>query len=404
MVDFLCGDAREVLALLPDGCCSICITSPPYLGLRSYNLEPVRWADGEVCCLGLEESVDSYVRHLVEVFAEVHRVLHDEGVLFIVIGDSYARNPKKGQHRPGDPGKQAYVYDQGGGRASTAFDPAGSNLKEGDLCFVPHRVAWALQSWGWVCRDEIVWLKSNCLPASVKNRTTRQHEFVFLLTKQSSGYFYDEEPIREEAARTQATPVRYGSRKGASKEMVGAASERTTSGREYVGGGTRRPRSVWSIATEPTSENHFACFPTKLVERLLLCGSSEVGACPNCGVQWRRVVQRGEPDLEHQRACGGDDEGEYAGANLKDYESAGAQAASDVKRRILAGLCARETVAWSRPCKCPHQPPVPSVALDCFSGSGTVGLVAKRLGRQAILIDAKDEYIRMSRRRCGEDD
>ena len=361
------------------------------------------WADGEVCCLGLEEFVDSYVRHIVEVFAEVYRVLHDEGTLFIVIGDSYARNPAKGQHRPGDPGKQAYVYERGGGRASTAFDPAGSNLKEGDLCFVPHRVAMALQAWGWWVRDEIPWIKPNCLTSSVKNRTTRQHEFVFMLTKRGSGYFYDEEPIREEAARVQATPVRYGSRKGASKDLVGAASERTTSGREYAGGGTRRPRSAWVIATQAFKGEHHATFPEELVEKILLCGSSEVGACPACGAQWRRVVQRGEPDLDHQRACGGGEEGEYEGENQKDYAEAGAQAASDVKRRILAGLCARETVAWSRTCKCPHQPPVPSVCLDPFSGSGTVGVVAKRLGRQAILIDAKDEYVTMSRRRCGED-
>lgn len=371
MVDFLCGDAREILALLPAGCVHVAVTSPPYMNLRDYGLEPVTWADGEVCCLGLEESVGSYIRHIVEVFAEVHRVLHDEGLLFIVIGDSYARNPKKGQHRPGDPGKQAYVYDQGGGRASTAFDPVGSGLKEKDLCLVPHRVALALQQWGWFVRNFIIWERPNCLPESVKDRFTESHEYVLMLTK-SPRYFFDAEPIREATAG--------------------------------VAGGTRHPRTVWSITTQPLKDvQHFSAFAEALVERLLLCGSSEVGACPLCSAQWRRVVARGEPDLEHQRACGGDDGGEYEGENQKDYAEAGAQAASDVKRRILAGLCARETVAWSRTCKCPHQPPVPSVALDCFAGSGTVGLVAKRLGRQAILIDQSEAYIVMSRKRCGEE-
>lgn len=264
---------------------------------------------------------------------------------------------------------------------------------------VPHRVAMALQEWGWWVRDEIVWQKSNVLPASVKDRTTRQHEFVFMLTKRGVGYFYDEEAIREPAARDQVTPVRYGSKKGP-PSGTGAASERTTSGREYVGGGTRRPRSVWSIATQAFKGSHFACFPEELVRRCLLAGSSERGACPTCGAQWRRLVQKGEPDLEHQRRCGGDAAGEYDGENQKDYAAAGAQAASDVKRRILEGLRERRTVGWQKTCRCPYQRPVPAVVLDLFAGSGTVGVVAVKLGRRAVLIDAKQDYVDLARKRC----
>ena len=375
---------------------------------------------GQVCAcgawlgsLGLEPDLGSYIAHLCEILEEVKRVLHPEGLLFLNLGDGFAgswgnqgRKEGRGTQRSingpmiqnlavGYPEKNSCT-----GSLSAVDRDLG--LKPNDLCFMPHRVAMALQERGWWVRDEIVWAKNNCLPSSVKNRTTRQHEFIFMLTKQGSDYFYDEEPIREQAARTQTTPVRYGSKKGVSSNSVGAASERTTSGREYVGGGTRRPRSVWEIATQPLKEQHFASFAEKLVERVLLCGSSAKGACPSCGAQWRRVVEKGAPDEEHRRACGADTSGSYAGANQKDYASAKAQAASDVKRRILEGLCERRTVAWRQGCRCPYQRPVPSVVLDCFAGSCTTGLVAKRLGRRSIMIDQSAEYISLGKKRCGE--
>jgi DNA modification methylase len=144
-------------------------------------------------------------------------------------------------------------------------------------------------------------------------------------------------------------------------------------------------------------------FPPKLVEPCVKAGTSEAGACPHCGAPWARLTAKGEPDIEHQRASGGDAAGEYHGLSTKNHAAAGVQDASAVKARILAGMVKRATIGWLPTCACPAHEPAPCVVLDPFGGSGTTALVADRLGRSAVLIELNPEYVVMARARITGD-
>lgn len=215
------GDARTELAKLDSGIFQCCITSPPYWGLRDYGI------DGQI---GAEAKLDDYIRDLVSVFAEVRRSLSDDGTLWLNIGDSYTSGGRT--WRDADKKNPARGMDY---RAPT---PEG--LKPKDLIGVPWKVAFALQADGWYLRSDIIWHKNNGLPESVKDRPSRVHEYVFLLSK-SERYSYEHEAVKEDA----------------------------------VNGRKRNCRSVWTINTEPFYGAHFATFPRELVTRCLLAGSKE---------------------------------------------------------------------------------------------------------------------------------
>ncbi|MFZ5500949.1 MAG: DNA-methyltransferase, partial [Candidatus Micrarchaeota archaeon] len=213
------GDAYRVLCGLPSQFCQTAITSPPYWGLRDYD------SDGQI---GSEDDVDDYINALVLVFRELRRVLKEDGTFWLNIGDSYTSGGRK--WRAPDSKNPA--------RAMSYRPPTPEGLKSKDLVGVPWRLALALQADGWYLRSEIIWYKPNSQPESVKDRPTRAHENLFLLTK-SEKYFYDYETIKERG----------------------------------VNGKLRNKRSVWEVPTEPLSEAHFATFPTKLVEPCVLAGS-----------------------------------------------------------------------------------------------------------------------------------
>ncbi len=215
------GDARTELAKLGSGIFQCCITSPPYWGLRDYGI------DGQI---GAEAKLDDYIRDLVSVFAEVRRSLSDDGTLWLNIGDSYTSGGRT--WRDADKKNPARGMDY---RA-----PTPDGLKPKDLIGVPWKVAFALQADGWYLRSDIIWHKNNGLPESVKDRPSRVHEYVFLLSK-SERYSYEHEAVKEAA----------------------------------VNGRKRNCRSVWTINTEPFYGAHFATFPRELVTRCLLAGSKE---------------------------------------------------------------------------------------------------------------------------------
>lgn len=214
-----CGDAYEVLSQLPSELCQTAVTSPPYWGLRDYDFP------GQI---GSEEDVGEYVRRLVAVFGELRRVLKNDGTFWLNIGDSYTSGGRT--WRAPDKKNPA--------RAMSYRPPTPPGLKPKDLVGVPWRLAMALQADGWYVRSEIIWHKANPHPESVKDRPTRAHEIIFLLSK-SEGYFYDHEAIKERG----------------------------------VNGKLRNKRSVWTVKTEPLKEAHFATFPTKLIEPCILAGS-----------------------------------------------------------------------------------------------------------------------------------
>lgn len=250
----LIGNCLETMRGLPDRSVHTCVTSPPYFGLRDYQ------AEGQI---GLEDSPDAYVARLVDVFREVHRVLRDDGTLWLNLGDSYARNPAKGQHKPGDRGKQAYIYDKGNGRASVT---AATGLPDKNLIGIPWRVAFALQADGWYLRQDIIWSKPNPMPESVTDRCGKAHEYIFLFSK-SPRYFFDNEAIKE-TIQSDRAPSR--------KAKVGGAGRKEIriGGKPYDGTGeTRNRRSVWTVTTKPFKGAHFATFPPDLIEPCILAGA-----------------------------------------------------------------------------------------------------------------------------------
>ncbi len=302
-----CGDALALLRREPAGSVDCCVTSPPYWGLRDYGCE------GQ---LGLEPTPDLYVAHLVDVFAEVRRVLRDDGVLWLNLGDSYAggghgsrdseRWPKQSRndHTPVHAKKQA-------------------RLKPKDLVGIPWRVAFALQADGWYLRSDIVWAKTAPMPEGVRDRPTRAHEFVFLLSK-SARYRYDADAIREPIGDSMARAIANGPRADRQYQhdehnrFGKRSANRTFSDPDSLAhiASSRNARDVWTLNPDPYPGAHFAVMPEELARRCILAG------CPAGGT-----------------------------------------------------------------------------VLDPFAGSGTVGAVAARHGRNAVLFDLNPDYCAMARRR-----
>ena len=254
------GHCLEVLRTLPTESVQTCITSPPYFGLRDYG------CDGQI---GLESTPDSFVASLVDVFAEVHRVLKSDGTLWLNLGDSYngAASNRTGQNG----------YKDGRTNRDKRFSTGGiEGLKSKDLIGIPWRVAFALQSYGWYLRQDIIWHKPNPMPESVTDRCTKAHEYIFLLSK-SDRYFYDNEAIKEPVSDTSLKRAEYGwncdrpSTKNASMGGTGIHTEKM--GTRFVNPSGRNKRSVWTVNTKPYKGAHFAVYPTELIRPCVLAGS-----------------------------------------------------------------------------------------------------------------------------------
>ncbi len=358
-ITILNGDALQELIKLPDQSVHCCVTSPPYWGLRDYGT--ASWEGGSMECdhgvnrwegpkqtqgaqsghasktdqlnrqececgarrvdkqIGLEESPQEYIPKLVEVFQEVQRVLRDDGTLWLNIGDGYCSTAPG---TLGDPIRRSGIFEgiteecSESRRQTRKETPPG--LKPKDLVGVPWRLAFALQASGWYLRSDIIWAKPNPMPESVTDRPTKSHEYIFLLSK-SPRYHYDAEAIKEKSVTNEKR--RPYTSEGA-WAIDGRPPEKRRSGEEREEGdgvGTiRNKRTVWTVATAPYKESHFATFP---------------------------------PDL--------------------------------IKPCILAGC------------------PVGGTVLDPFGGSGTTGMVALELGRNAILIELNPEYAAIAKGRCN---
>lgn len=249
----LVGDCIEQMRSLPDASVNCCVTSPPYFGLRDYQV------DGQI---GLEDTPDAFVARLVEVFREVKRVLRDDGTLWLNLGDSYAAN-RSYQVEQTKGGAKHGPAQAAGGRNQRAAD---YGLKAKDLMGIPWRVAFALQQAGWHLRQDIIWHKPNPMPESVRDRCTKAHEYVFLLSK-SPKYYFDHVAMKEPGVIPAGTKGAKGSATRAAEKGVNARPP------EYkVYDGTRNRRSVWTVTTKPFKGAHFATFPPDLIEPCVLAG------------------------------------------------------------------------------------------------------------------------------------
>ena len=308
----LCGDVMNMLASMKEHSIQCVVTSPPYWGLRDYKV------DGQI---GLEPTPEAYVEKMVAVFREVRRVLRKDGTLWLNLGDSYAQ---EGGRTPGQPrhwDDREKNFDSDAVHARSMASEIG--LKPKDLVGIPWRVAFALQADGWWLRSDIIWSKPNPMPESVTDRPTKAHEYLFLLTK-SAKYYYDAEAIKEdgnlasikrlsqptftqqtggpkdplnsnrscrkalENLKRSATPRNDGARwnENDGRGFIPKDKQRGH-GRRHDGfndrwdGMTKKEqcdrrvnkRTVWTIATQPYPEAHFATFPPKLIEPCILAGS-----------------------------------------------------------------------------------------------------------------------------------
>ena len=325
------GDVFERLAEIPSGSVRTCVTSPPYWGLRDYGT--AEWEGGNPDCqhtisyadadnlklvgekgnglervtrgkrdeclrcgatrrdsqLGLEETPEQYVENMVRVFREVRRVLADDGTLWLNLGDSYWAG--KGQSGAGGAEKQALRNERGesinsrhqsmGGKGVTRpLDGKHEIIKPKDLVGIPWRVALALQADGWYLRQDIIWSKPNPMPESVKDRCTKSHEYVFLLTK-SARYFFDSDSIKEPVTQSTVARTKRGL-SGEHKNINGAPGQTPhtiAQPRPYdpdrQAPETRNKRSVWTVNTKPFRGAHFAVMPEALVEPCVMAGSAE---------------------------------------------------------------------------------------------------------------------------------
>ena len=255
------GDCRQILQTLPEKSVNCCVTSPPYFGLRDYGMAEQ---------IGLEPTPEQFVAELVAVFREVLRVLRDDGTLWLNLGDSYnAYNANRGASTSISDGSAGRDHPQHSRGLTT------TTLKNKDLIGIPWRVAFALQADGWYLRQDIIWHKPNPMPESVRDRCTKAHEYIFLLSK-SARYFYDADAIKEPIA--ESTKEWGGGKKGwgaAKKDHHIRSQAAIRNGQGRCGesdDGMRNRRSVWTVTSYPYKGAHFATFPPALVEPCILAG------------------------------------------------------------------------------------------------------------------------------------
>jgi len=382
--------------------------------------------------LGLEPRPELYVEHLVEIFREVWRVLRADGQLWLNLGDSYAANRS---YQVTD----TKHIDVGNNMSSSI--PAG--LKPKDLVGIPWRVAFALQADGWYLRSDIIWAKPNPMPESVQDRPTKAHEYMFLLTKSGTAkfwthsrkrgtrsspdadyvwrhkqtglvvdyqpvperllkkfwtkvnlwkghdYFYDVDAVKEAGSANShgGKPIEGGQKQMQLKQQVGGVMGIP------AGAVGRNKRSVWTIATQPYKEAHFAVFPQALVEPCIMAGTSEKGVCKGCGAPYARITGRNTAP----RQVDDSKLDRYGTGKAGVHRKVGGQYQKWLDDNPM------QTVGWQPTCQCDSGPPIPATILDIFSGAGTTALVSRKLGRRAVYIDASLPYCGLALDRLMKD-
>ena len=366
---FYAGDVREVLRELPANSVHCVVTSPPYWGLRDYG------TPGQ---LGLEATPEEFVATMVDVFREVRRVLRDDGTLWLNIGDSYGGSGK-GPEGNLNNGAEFRHLD------GTTKPFRSGEVKAKDLVGIPWMVAFALRADGWYLRSDIIWSKPTAMPESVRDRPTKAHEYLFLLSKRER-YYYDAAAIAEPLA---SDPDTWGRHSGGKDSGAQAVVPRPMfgpdrggrDGTEWGNRETRNKRTVWTVHAAAYPEAHFATYPPDLIKPCILAGTSEHGVCSECGAPWARVTERTPMVIDRSERT----------HELGRTRSSGTMVEPPISL----------TTGWAPTCK--HEAPVvPATVLDPFLGSGTTAMVAKALGRHAIGIDLNPTYLAMAAKRCAQ--
>ena len=395
------ADARSLP--LEDGSVHCVVTSPPYYGLRVY-------AGNDARGIGLEQTPEEYIANLVEVFREVWRVLRDDGVVWVNLGDSRLDNP--------------------------------------GILAIPSRVALALQADGWILRQDVIWAKKSAMPESLAGwhweqcrlkgekgriarhgiergsghvdesdvvnrddgaqwspcpgcdkcrdndglvlrkgswRCTTSHEHIFMLVK-AMGYYADGEAVKE--GLTSGTHSRGPQPHVMNKTAEPGSGIKSNLSRDAATWGpvsARNRRSIWNdIAPKPFPGQHFATFPPDLPRICIQASTSERGCCPACGRQWARVVKL-VPTGKMQKMADGWDTGDGAHGTI--HRNGREQGEAGIP------IMASETIDWRPTCRCPKADPVPALVLDPFAGTATTCEAAQKLGRRAVGVDLSKAYL-----------
>lgn len=422
----LLGNVLDRIKDIPDTSVHCIVTSPPYWGLRNYRVEPSIWGGSATCehdwatstyyteksaavtsteamseagadnaervkqarwrtddhchkCgawrgqLGLEPTPDMFVAHLVQVFAECHRILRADGTMWVNMGDSFNNRStaRNSSHQTGLGFTSADLdtswRDQtAAGR--TRMSVVSGDLKEKDLVGVPWMLAFALRAAGWYLRSDVIWAKGvsfaqsyhgAVLPEPVHDRPAKAHEHLFLLTK-SPRYYYDAHTVRE-----------------ASVNVVGTG---------------RHLRDVWCVKIQPFKDAHYAVMPEALARPCIQAGTSAHGVCRTCGAPWKRLTTKGyvAPEGVHagwwQQSRRTNDMPKVrarSGGGLGTARRRESHGLKPVEGTFQEGVT-YSTVGWEMTCTCAETPPAPSTVFDPFFGAGTTGLVANKLGQKFI--------------------
>lgn len=370
------GDVNEVTGRLPRASAHCIVTSPPYWGLRDYH-----GLQGQI---GLEDTVQEYLEKVVTSLRSARRLLRRDGVCWVVIGDTYSG----GTHD-----KKSFRADRAEVNVIRKRNPLGQK----QACLVPERLAIALQEDGWVVRLPGVWHKKNCRPESARDRPTRDHETILMLTR-SKSYWYDREGFKEDilSGPSDVRKMREGKDRINTKyrdmddKMMASEWRSKISRKRAVGSPDgRNARSVWSISATQLAHEHYAAFPRELVRRCVLLSTSEQGCCSRCGKQYRRLV---EPSEEYSR---------HLGKSLIRHTNELTHGTSNHFPGVWTRAAEYITVGWRPGCSC-QAPAIPSLVLDPFVGSGTTCVESQALGRRSLGIDLSRPYLDIAVSRLQE--
>jgi DNA modification methylase len=325
------GDSSEALKQFPDNHFHCIVTSPPYWQLRDY------FCEGQ---LGMEATPNEYVSNLVAIMRESKRVLRKDGVMWMVMGDTYS-TPKKGntQDNVNSKLRRDKLHDQHIDKKT----PKG--MKKKNLIGIPWKVAFGLQDDGWILRCDIIWSKVNPMPDGAKDRPTRSHEYVFMFTKEEK-YYYDHFAVMEKAKTKKKNTRKFGAnnQKG---------TFRQDQDRFFTDNGKRNKRSVWTTPVASSGGKHFGVFPEKLIEPCILSSTSSYGCCSVCNSPWKMKYDKKQDEYD-----------------------------------------------WIPTCKCGEKNSIVNCrVLDPFSGVSTTGVVCVKYDVDYVGIELNPEYVEAAQER-----
>lgn len=334
--------------------------------------------------IGLEQTPDEYIANLVAVFRECKRILRDDGTLWVNIGDSYAGSG----NGPGDYREDGASISKNDAKYGTHKPGTPNGLKPKDLIGIPWMLAFALRADGWYLRQDIIWAKPNPMPESVKDRCTKSHEYIFLLSK-SAKYYYDNEAVKEPVSDVSLKRAEYGwdcdrpSTKNGSMGGEGIHTEKM--GSRFVDPAGRNKRDVWTVTTKPYKGAHYATFNPELIKPCILAGAPET-CCAKCGAPYERVVDREKPPAEVYTDSRKPDD--IAAVSNPELGKVG----MGQKLQDWYNEHPQTTTGFQPTCDC-NAGTSSGIVFDPFVGSGTTVATAIQLGRKGIGLDLSLTYL-----------